>query len=461
MAYPSARAPENVDDQRNSGSASDDYMAFPKTGSASSDPMASICITRDCVNFIVEKLPESRNLQALIAESLKTVAAKKVNNELRSALSHHTTRACQPKKHSGAPVVSLASCGLNVDNCVQLPSGSFSVCVDLPNSYEAGDNLQLSASGEGRNQIEALRQATMKILTTLLAIAPAKVHLPPGAFARGQDAIDDIRAAASLVQTDLYWYIFRHSSDVSDDLRSLAPLRNLFAHARQRPEATNAGPKRQTASAPSANETEEERRRRIDTVVRMLMKYCHTSAEGEFWPDSPTPLQKDFLMTFVHPGTLKQIVQDHDGIFKLEWCGDNSKRWYIKLQEPKQGHPASASSGPEELNQIHHPACASSSNFRGNWLPPLENESPACSGRQQISSIPVVHKRTNKILSGSAVGQTASPESLSVVPPPPTRPCPRRSQSAVGPGGATPQLPPPPPPPPDSTETAVSYYCWQ
>ena len=446
MACSSARAPENVDAQRNSRSVIDDYMAFPNTGSASSDPMASICITKECVNFIFEELPESRNLQALIARSVKTAATKKVvGNELRSALSHHTTQACQPKKHSGAPVVSLAACGLNEDSCVQLPSGRFVVCVDLPNSYEAGDNLQLSASGEGSDRKEALRQATLKILTTLLAIAPEKVLLPPGAFARGQDAIDDIREAAALVQTDLFWYIFRHHSEVSDALRSLVPLRHLNPHPRQRPEATNEGRQRQTASAPSTNETAEERRRRIDTVVRMLMTYCHKSAEGEFWPDKPTRLQKQFLMTFVHPGTLKQIVQDHDGIFKLEWCGDNSKRWYIKLQEPKQGHPASASSGPEELNQIHHPACASNSNFGGTWPSLLENESPACSGHQQISSIPVVRKRTTKIPSGSAVGQTASPESLSVVPPPPTRPCPG-SQSAVGPGGTSPQLPPPPPP---------------
>ena len=100
----------------------------------------NVRITAGCVAFVLGTSPEVRMLRSLIDASLKKHA-------WRSALSHHATRSCQPRKHSGSPVFSLGDCGL--DRCPRLPNGRYSVYIKLPNSYEQGDAIKLSASGGG------------------------------------------------------------------------------------------------------------------------------------------------------------------------------------------------------------------------------------------------------------------------------------------------------------------------
>ena len=100
----------------------------------------NVRITAGCVAFVLGTFPEVRILRSLIDDSLKEIA-------WRNALSHHATRSCQPREHSGSPLFSLGDFCL--DRCPRLPNGTYSVYVELPNSYEQGDAIKLSASGGG------------------------------------------------------------------------------------------------------------------------------------------------------------------------------------------------------------------------------------------------------------------------------------------------------------------------
>ena len=136
MAYNTERAPDSVGGHGNMQQL------------AESKQVKDVRITQACVAFVLGTFPEVRTLRSLINGSLKETT-------WRSALAHHTTRTCQPQKHDGSPVVSLESCGMN--RIAHLPNGRFSVDVTLPNSYENGDAIQLSASGEGSSKSESKR----------------------------------------------------------------------------------------------------------------------------------------------------------------------------------------------------------------------------------------------------------------------------------------------------------------
>ena len=365
----------------------------------------NIRITAGCLAFVLGTFPEVRTLRSLIDDSLK-------ENAWRNALSHHATRSCQPRKHGGSPVFSLGDCGL--DRCPRLPNGRYSVYVELPNSYEKGDAIKLSASGGGGSKKEAKRDVVLKLLTMLLTIGPQKIHLPAGAFTFGQDAINNIREVAYLANDALFEQL--SLVDTSDGaLADLMVALYSSVHARRRPERRFVTARTsQTASAPVniMDESPGEGICRISGVVRMLVEFCRTARDGKFWPSKANLAQRHFLMTNVQPGPLRTIVEDNARLFELEEeATEIGRQWCIKLQKHDQ-----------------EPTCAAS-NFVG---------------------IPVE--------------QTASPQTRQRRPPPPTRPVPKRSAASDTDDAAREQASSSSiAPPPNPRGGAMSFYPheWQ
>jgi hypothetical protein len=336
MEYPTKRTPDSVGDHGYIQHEAEDTQVW------------NVKITARCTAFVLENIPEANTLRLLIDESLK---------EWRSALSHHTTKACQPRKHSGSPVFSLEACG--IERCQRLRDGTFSVNVELPNSFENGDAIQLSASGEGDSKPKAKRDVVVKLLTMLLTIGPQKVHLPASAFHDGQDAIDNIREVAACARENLFVLLSLDSAD-DYELADLASLRNLPVHARWLPEPrkNNRARRSQTASAIAnfTDEPPEEAVRRISRVLEALVKFCRMAKDGKFWPSFPTKAQRQFLMANVEPGALRTIVEDSECLFKVEEeVTEIGLQWYIKLQKHDQERTCVASSNKIPVQQTASP----------------------------------------------------------------------------------------------------------
>ena len=114
----------------------------------------------------------------------------------RRLLAVHTTSACHPKESDGPSGGSLKECGMG--NILQSAVGdTWFVRVELPHAFSSGDGLgvqYVSDPLESQKQVE--NHACLELLCYLVASAPGRVRLPPGAFLGGQPTVDNFKERA-------------------------------------------------------------------------------------------------------------------------------------------------------------------------------------------------------------------------------------------------------------------------
>ena len=137
-------------------------------------------------------------LQGLLEwKQLRDVIQEELRTKVRRVLSHHTTKWCQPR-HEGGLVSSLKDKGL--DYAISDAQGLWHLSLTLDAAFEPDDGFTISYTGVGPTEKKAKETACYDVLMILLAHAPGRVKLAPGALKWGPDSVKRIRHAAVVLR---------------------------------------------------------------------------------------------------------------------------------------------------------------------------------------------------------------------------------------------------------------------